>query len=266
MTTLRQGLMLGDGGVVSLVGAGGKTSLMFRLARELAEGGQTVLTTSTTKIFAPSADQAAQLILAPSATGLMAQARKLLQNQPHICAAAARLPGQGKLGGFLPEVIEELSKSGLFRWIIVEADGAARRPLKVPADHEPVIPAATTCLVGVLGLNGVGQPLDEQRVFRLQQFVELTGLERGAIVTETAVTHVLTDKKGIFKGAPEEAERIVFCNQADIPCNLAAGRRIAQNLLKTENTGIKRVVIGQAQCDPPVLEVYDLNAQSGYDD
>jgi probable selenium-dependent hydroxylase accessory protein YqeC len=258
--------MLGDGGVVSLVGAGGKTSLMFRLARELAGDGQTVLTTTTTKIFEPSPDQATQLVLTASASELMAQVRALLRKHPHICAAAERLPGQGKLGGFAPEVIEEISKSKIFRWIIVEADGAARRPLKVPAAHEPVIPAATTRLVGVVGLNGVGRPLNEQWVFRLRQFAELTGLERDAIVTETAVTNVLVEKNGIFKDAPDEAERIVFCNQADVFRNLAAGRRIAQNLLKMKNTGIKRVVIGQVQCDPPVLEVYDLNAQSGYDD
>ena len=266
MTTLRQGLMLGDGGVVSLVGAGGKTSLMFRLACELAEVGQTVLTTTTTKIFEPSPDQATQLILTASASELMGQARALLQSQLHICAAAARLPEQGKLDGLLPEVVEEISKSRLFQWIIVEADGAARRPLKVPADHEPVIPATTTHLVGVVGLNGVGRPLSDQWVFRLRQFAELTGLEIGAIVNETAITKVLVDKKGIFKDAPDKAERIVFCNQADISQNLASGRRIAQNLLKMETTGIKRVVIGQAHCDPPVLEVYDLNAQSGYDD
>ena len=266
MVSLREGLMLAGGGVVSLVGAGGKTSLMFRLARELAEVGQTVLTTTTTKIFEPSPDQATQLILTASASELMTQARELLQSQPHICAAAARLPEQGKLGGLLPEVIDDISKSRLFQWILVEADGAARRPLKVPADHEPVIPAATTRLVGVVGLNGVGRPLIDQWVFRLRQFAELTGLERGAIVNETAVANVLVEEKGIFKDAPDEAERIVFCNQADVPQNLASGRRIAQCLLRMKNTGIKRVVVGQALCDPPVLEVYDLNAQSGYDD
>ncbi|MBW2450355.1 MAG: putative selenium-dependent hydroxylase accessory protein YqeC, partial [Deltaproteobacteria bacterium] len=31
MVSLREGLMLGGGGVVSLVGGGGKTSLMFKL-------------------------------------------------------------------------------------------------------------------------------------------------------------------------------------------------------------------------------------------
>ena len=53
MTSLRQALLLGEGGVISLVGAGGKTSLMFRLAHELSLTGDSVLTTTTTKIYVP---------------------------------------------------------------------------------------------------------------------------------------------------------------------------------------------------------------------
>jgi probable selenium-dependent hydroxylase accessory protein YqeC len=39
--------------VVSLVGAGGKTSTLFWLARALAAGGQRVLVTTTTRMFPP---------------------------------------------------------------------------------------------------------------------------------------------------------------------------------------------------------------------
>ncbi|MCF8109113.1 MAG: hypothetical protein K9J81_08985, partial [Desulfohalobiaceae bacterium] len=41
-------------GIISLVGAGGKTSLMFQLAREIAARKQRVLTTTTTRIFSPT--------------------------------------------------------------------------------------------------------------------------------------------------------------------------------------------------------------------
>jgi probable selenium-dependent hydroxylase accessory protein YqeC len=257
--------MLKNSGVVSLVGAGGKTSLMFRLARELARDGETVLTTTTTKIFEPSPDQATRVILAESASALTAQVHVLLESQPHICAAAARLPGQRKLGGFLPEIVDDIRNRQLFRWIIVEADGAAGRPLKVPADHEPVVPACTTHLVGLVGLNGVGRPFNDQWVFRRRQFSELTGLEPDAEITDIAATHVLIDKNGIFKNAPDKALRIAFCNQADAPENLAAGRRIAQSLCRRKNTGLKRLVIGQTLFDPPIIEVYDLNAKGEYD-
>ena len=43
--------MTGDE-VVALVGGGGKTTAMFRLAREMVEKGGSAITTTTTRIFA----------------------------------------------------------------------------------------------------------------------------------------------------------------------------------------------------------------------
>jgi probable selenium-dependent hydroxylase accessory protein YqeC len=48
---------LPEAGVISIVGAGGKTTLMFRLAGELARVGHRVLTTTSTKIFRPNNEQ-----------------------------------------------------------------------------------------------------------------------------------------------------------------------------------------------------------------
>ncbi|MBW2409536.1 MAG: hypothetical protein JRF72_07020, partial [Deltaproteobacteria bacterium] len=55
--------MIEGRGVVSLVGAGGKTSLMFRLAHEISEAGDSVLTTTTTKILNPPPQQSSNLII-----------------------------------------------------------------------------------------------------------------------------------------------------------------------------------------------------------
>jgi probable selenium-dependent hydroxylase accessory protein YqeC len=265
MVTLREGLMLGEGGVISLVGAGGKTSLMFKLAHELAMAGEPVLTTTTTKIYEPLPDQSANLILSGSVPRMLEKAQETLKNHHHITAAAEKLPDQGKLRGFKPEVVQDIWNSHLFRWILVEADGAAGRPLKAPADHEPVIPACTSQLVGMVGLNGAGQPLNDQWVFRHERFIQLSGLAHGSAVSEAAIIAVLVHEKGIFKNAPADAVRIAFCNQADVPQNLAAGQRIARALIQRKKTGLNRVVIGQTMFDPPVLEVYDLDAESEYE-
>jgi probable selenium-dependent hydroxylase accessory protein YqeC len=266
MVSLREGLMLGEGGVISLVGAGGKTSLMFRLARELAMAGEPVLTTTTTKIYEPLPEQSANLIVSGSVSRMLEKAQEALKNHQHVTAAAEKLPDQGKLRGYAPEVIQDIWNHHLFRWILVEADGAAGRPLKAPAEHEPVIPACTSRLVGIVGLNGAGKPLNNQSVFRPERFIQLSGLANGSEVTEAAIVAVLVHEKGIFKNAPAAAVRIAFCNQADIPRNLAAGRHIARILIEKKISGLSRVVIGQTQFDPPVLEVYDLNlAESEYE-
>jgi probable selenium-dependent hydroxylase accessory protein YqeC len=258
MVSLKEGLMLEGGGVVSLVGGGGKTSLMFKLARELSMAGDTVLTTTTTKIFEPSRDQAACVILSGSVPDILDRADELLDEHLHLTAAVGKLPESGKLCGFQPEIIGELWNAGLFQWIIVEADGAAGKPLKAPADHEPVIPACTTRLVGMLGLNGVGQPLTERLVFRHEHFARLTGLRLGSNVSDSAIADVLVRDDGLFKGFCPEVTRIAFFNQADVRANFSAGQRIGRILSKRKNTGLNRVIIGQILFDPPVLEVYDL--------
>lgn len=262
MVSLREGLMLGEGGVVSLVGAGGKTSLMFRLAHELAAAGETVLTTTTTKIYEPAAQPAAAPIISDSIGRLLDKSRQALTARCHITAAAQRLPDSGKLSGFRPEFIQDIWRSQLFRWIIVEADGAAGRPLKAPAEHEPVIPACTSLLVGMVGLHGVGRPLNAKWVFRPDRFRQLSGLAVGARVSAAAIVKVLVHEMGTFKSTPAEAIRIAFCNQADAARNLAAGRQIARMLVQNNKTGLNRVLVGQILFDPPVREIYDLQSKT----
>ena len=52
-TSLKQAFNISPKEVISLVGAGGKTTLMFALARELASDKGCVITTTTTKILEP---------------------------------------------------------------------------------------------------------------------------------------------------------------------------------------------------------------------
>ena len=51
--------------VFSLVGAGGKTTLMFRLAKELSLGGKKIVTTTTTKILEPTPEETGALFIEP---------------------------------------------------------------------------------------------------------------------------------------------------------------------------------------------------------
>jgi len=261
MTSLRQALILKEGGVISLVGAGGKTSLMFKLAHELSKNGDSVLTTTTTKIFEPEPDQSSCVIMSDSVTRLIDQAEEMIDKHPHITMASARMADTGKLVGIPPGAVDSLWESSLFRWIVVEADGAAGRPLKAPADHEPVIPDCTSCLVGLTGLSGIGRPLTDQWVFRPERFAELAGIPLNSDVSESAVADVITHHKGLFKNASARAARIAFLNQADTPECLAAGQHLARLLAKKLSTGLKRVVIGQIRADSPVLEIFELGSE-----
>ena len=260
MVPLREAITLEEGGVVSFVGAGGKTSLMFRIAREISSAGETVLTTTTTKILMPSKDQSPHVILSDSFQEVLDKARGLLKENFHISAASQRTDSPlEKLKGFEPEVIDEIRKSGIFRWILVEADGASRRPLKAPAFHEPVIPDCSGWLIGIVGLKAIGKPLEERWVFRHKLFAEITGLKPEEPVTEESVAAALMDKNGIMKGCPSHTKKIVFLNMADNQKLVESGRRIADILCKTRIEGLRRVVIGRALHEPSVVEYHDVS-------
>jgi probable selenium-dependent hydroxylase accessory protein YqeC len=258
MGALRKALMLAGGGVISLVGAGGKTSLMFRLAQELSAEGETVLTTTTTRIFMPEQVQSRCVILAHTAEEILERAAPKLIEHRHLTAAAGHTADPGKLAGLAPDVVDRLRASQVFDWIIVEADGAAGRPLKAPGEHEPVIPSSCGWLVAVAGLRALGKLLTDQWVFRAEMFSRLTGLTPGATVSEEAIAAALGHERGAMKSAPAKCRCLAFLNQADDPGARAAGLRIAGFLQRMGATRIQRAVIGQVLGEPPVSAVYDL--------
>ncbi|MCA1795623.1 MAG: hypothetical protein LC660_17455, partial [Desulfobacteraceae bacterium] len=75
-----ESLDLPETGVISLIGAGGKTSLMFCLARELARSGRKVLSTTTTNVLFPSKEQSAITLVSDTAQNLVAQSIPLLKD------------------------------------------------------------------------------------------------------------------------------------------------------------------------------------------
>ena len=247
MKSLQEELLPKGGGVLSLVGGGGKTTLMFRLAAELARIEETVLTTTTTKIFEPTKEQSVHVIVSEDPEEVLRKSAAFLHHTTHITAARERLVSKGKLAGFEPSTIDFFMKKGGFKWILVEADGAFRKPIKAPAEHEPVIPECSTCVIAVVGLDAIGKPLDERWVFRHQIYSRVTGASLGSPVTERSVASVILADRGLMKGCPPDATRMVFLNKAEGEERLAAGERVV-SLLKKEGKGkIDRILIGSAE-------------------
>jgi probable selenium-dependent hydroxylase accessory protein YqeC len=244
--------------VLSLIGGGGKTSLMFLLARQLALAGMRVLTTTTTKIFVPTAEQSATVLIAIDPETILQQTSSRYNEIRHITAASELLVDTGKLKGFAPEAIRTFAESGRFDWILVEADGAAQRPLKAPAGHEPVIPPDTTILVALAGLEVIGNPLTEGLVFRSELAGKLMDLSPGDIITESALARLLAHPLGSFKAAPSRARRFIFLNKADNPFLREAGARIAAELRRHAPTVAEAVIVGQTLDGIRILDVHPL--------
>lgn len=214
------------GGVIALVGAGGKTSAMFGLTDDLARKGHDVLMTTTTHIFDPRPEQGGlldQVVLdptcaAPAEDGMgdgrsWAVASPLPGRGRRIVLAAREEPGLGKLQGIHPTRVAELRRTWAF--VVVEADGAKRLPVKAPAAHEPALPAVADMILGVVGLDCLGRPMDGATVHRPERFGPISGCAPGAPIRLEHIASLARSPQGMFKGAPRRARRVLLLNKAD---------------------------------------------------
>ena len=115
--------------------------------------------------------------------------------------------------------------------VVLEADGARGRSLKVPAAHEPVIPRSATAVVVVAALDVLGQPLDDALVHRVELVAAAAGRKPGQIVDEDAVVSALTCASGYPARIPPGTRAAVFLNKAEDAASRAAAERIAPRLL-----------------------------------
>ncbi len=146
--------------VTSVIGSGGKTSLIAALARELPG---TVVLTTTTHIL-PFAD-------VPLVTSADADDVRAALAESRVVCVGSQAEKDGKL--VAPSLgIDALAS--LADYVLVEADGARRLPLKAHAPWEPVIPACSNRTILVLGASGLGHAVSE-KVHRPELFCELVG-------------------------------------------------------------------------------------------
>ncbi len=197
---------------IAITGAGGKTTLMFSLARKLAEAGKKVISTTSTHIFVPTSEQSPLTIITAMDANL-SKAGHALAKLHHVTIGRDTDPTSGKLIGIDEETILKLGD--LADCTIIEADGAAGRPVKAPEAWEPVIPTFVDTVIFVIGLDALGQRANEKTVFRVDRFSEITGLARDAVINPEALANLACHPLGGMKGVPTEAKFIILLNKID---------------------------------------------------
>lgn len=221
--------------VCALVGGGGKTTTLFWLADELAGKGKRVLVTTSTHFQCPY----------PEKVRLVLTGREITReswNGPVL--AAGRLPagepapaGRPKLA--MPQgLLDDAEITRLLTFcdvILYEADGAKRRPAKVPRTGEPVFLPQTSLVIACLGLGALGQTMRDA-CFRFETDGGFLRRRDGAACTpedpfdEYAAAQILAGSRGAAKGLPPGAAYRVLLNQADNPDRLSEAVRIAERL------------------------------------
>lgn len=199
--------------VISLIGAGGKTSTLNWLAEAAYQRGSRVLITTTTRMYLPPPDQYPHLLIDADP-------------QHYRCALAALPPGpllaalfshcneQGdKVIGLTLEEIDQLKSSGLFDLILVEADGSHQLPLKAAAGHEPCIPVSSDVVIAVTGREVIARPAQPSRIHRWEIFSALTGAQPGDPLDAAVFAAFIAHPQGMFTGCPAAAQRVWLINR-----------------------------------------------------
>lgn len=240
--------------MIAAVGGGGKTSILFTLAGELLRLKKSVVVTTTTKIYMPRGDRIS--VLLGDKEGLI----KGIKTAPRqdILVLGKNILTDNKIEGLQKEVLDEIFEEGLADYILVEADGAKQKPVKVPDSYEPVIPGKTTLVIGVVGIDAMGKPLLVEYFHRADIACSQLGYPYGKVMDEEVFASVIKWDKGLFKGVPPGARKVLVINKVDGIEQRHKARRVFDKVMSRWGEGgttPDKVVFTSMLNKDPVIEV-----------
>ena len=218
-------------GITAIIGSGGKSTLLKTLGLELMRAGGRVLLCTTTHMFpvagVPWDGSSRRLDAVPwkpgalHAQGCTCEACSGLV-RGSICQAGVLDSETGKLSS-PAEPLGQLAQR--FDYVLAEADGSKRLPLKAHAAWEPVIPSDTANVVWIVGASGFGKPISEA-VHHPELFCERCGCELTDVATPERVARVLNAEMQALR---LDAAHVVL-NQVDTLSDPAMADRLEATL------------------------------------
>ncbi|MFW6434929.1 MAG: selenium cofactor biosynthesis protein YqeC, partial [Halovenus sp.] len=204
-------------GPICVVGAGGKTTMMFALAHR----SERAVVTATVNI--PIFDREVSRIdvttdpVGTLDTGVDSFPLGLVPDRA----------GKNRYRGYDPGTVDSIAANHDGQ-LLVKADGARMREFKAPGENEPRIPDSAAVVVPVVSVHAVGKPLTGHWVHRPERIAAITGSEIGDEITADTVATVLTADEGGLKGVPSEATVIPLLTKVDTSAHERTARAIAE--------------------------------------
>jgi len=237
----------------AIVGAGGKSTILFNAAKEF-DSPVVLAATAHLCIDQLRLADTHRVIEKPADVSLIFQ--KSIRGTILLTGPVGE---RDRTHGLSVEEID-LVRENCDRYglpLLIEADGSRRLPLKAPAEHEPPIPDWVNHVVVVSGLSALGKALSEEVVFRAGRFAEIAGSQMGERINLAMLKNYLLSEKGGLKNIPNDAIRSVFFNQLD----QAVISRLEKEILSKELLNrFDQVIWGEAarpQSEERVVERYE---------
>ncbi|MEZ5066603.1 MAG: selenium cofactor biosynthesis protein YqeC [bacterium] len=261
--TLSEALGIRAASVVALIGGGGKTSTLVRLAQETAQDGHRVLATTTARMKLDELNDMRDVLLwddrdvtgetwrsyrdeatTGSSTGWI---DAFLEGQRPPSRIPVSFLGRSvmrdKVVGLPSEYLGQLLSRLNWDVVVVEADGSRGRSIKGHRLGEPVLPLCATHCVIVVGADGFELPLNEESCHRPEVIQDLVGVAWGERLDPRAIATLITHPKGVLTKIPGDMEVVVYVNKAPIG-EQAQAARFAQEILRRAGRRIQRVAVG----------------------
>jgi probable selenium-dependent hydroxylase accessory protein YqeC len=225
------------GNVVSVVGSGGKTTLITEMAYQLVKKGFKVLSTSTTNAQKPTSYQTEKLLIAEEERDLPASIQKYFKIYQHITLVECYLR-KDKLKGLEPEKVCTLNSYHLADVMLVHADGARKKSFKAPREDEPILPGCSTHCIIVVGSDIIGKPLNEENVHRPEMVTKFTSLQPDNLVTTETIVQVINHPKTYFNKVPSGCQIILYLSKVGDKQRQQLAEEIAAKIDRTKITEI----------------------------
>ncbi len=207
-----------NGDIVSIVGSGGKTSLLFELAKELKKNYKVLVSTST-RLLMPSIDEYDYLY-----TDLESYKKNKPDNYTGITVISKTIDDTKKLIGIDEEQLKTLIPD--FDIILLEADGSKKLPLKGWKNHEPPVLNSSTITIGVLPVNLLNKKVSREFIYAFDEFNILT--EFSEYINFETIGKICSDKNGLFKNS--KGQLYLYLNKADTNEQIFASRELSKYL------------------------------------
>lgn len=197
-------------GIVAIVGAGGKTTVLSKLVEYGGLKRQPMVVTTTTRLYRNQVEQWKPYLSGDFTGGEEHCLRAIRQGR---CGAWFAGTEGTKVLSLPPHYIDELYQLHPDWQIVVEADGAKEKWLKAPKLSEPVLPRLTRTTIGVLNLQVLGMALTEEHIHNMDLVMDIMQRPEGAVITPGMLARLVSDPKGLFQYSL--GRRILFCTGYD---------------------------------------------------
>lgn len=236
-------------GLVCAIGAGGKKTTLYALARN--HPGRVAITASVfVTHFPPDLD--AEVVVAPESR----IAEDVINSSSDRIAYACSSDKKGRYAGVAPATISDLHEQERFDVTYVKADGARMRWLKAPRMGEPVLVPGCDTVIAVLSARAIGEVLSERTAHRLELVEAVTGATRGTPFSAKHLASLFTRPDGLQKGTGN-CNFVPVINMVDDAVLLDHAREAARIALASTSRFDRVILASMRRTDDPIVAVVE---------